>query len=211
MAIIFSQDIIEVAIKARYAGRPVVNVIHMFNDESGGSDQSKVEDLRDNWQDHILPPLNAEYVLDVFEWRSLDPDDANAGTVAPDPGKPTVGGAISQGMPPNVSYLIHKVTINRPRGKKDGRIYLPGVGEPATEEDGALLPSQLTAWAAILDDFLAGVNDTDFAVGSGSYMAVLEIPPEARVAGTQPVNVDHRGVGQLVMDARLATQRGRLR
>lgn len=211
MAIVYSTDIIEVAIRAEHAGRPVVNVLHLFNDETGGNDLSKVEDLRNNWQDHIVPALSSAYTVLDFAWRSLDPDDNNVGIVTPDPAKTVTGGGQTTNAPPNVAYLVHKNTASRPRGKRDGRIFLAGVGETTVDAAGNLESGQQAAWNTVLATFLSGINDTGFTGGAGSGLVVLEVPPAARVPGTAVVNVDSRAVVSLTMDAKVASQRDRLR
>jgi hypothetical protein len=211
MAVVFSQDIIEVAINAEVAGQPHVNVLHLFNDETGGTDVTKVEDLRNNWQDHIMLMLDAAYVLQDFTWRSLDPDDLNQGIVIPDPAKRLTGASTGTALPPNNAYLVKKITQGRQRGQRDGRMFIGGVKSSQVFEDGLIAAAEQTNWAAALDSFLSGVNDSGFTLGSGSYLAVLNAPPESREPGTQSVTVSHRPVTDLVIDPKISTQRDRLR
>jgi hypothetical protein len=211
MAIVYAENIIEIAIRATYAGRPHVNVLHVFNDETGGSDLSKVQDVRDNWQDHVLDILGDGYVLEDFAWRSLDPDDQNLGTLAVNATKPTAGAGSGAQSPPNVTYLVHKRTDNRPRGRRDGRIFLSGVPEANVDADGSVASGALTSANTALASFLSGVNDSGFTMGSGSYLAVLETTPASRAPGAVPVTIEHRPVTLLELDTRVATQRDRLR
>lgn len=211
MAVVYSQNIIECALYGTHAGRPVVNVLHLHNDEGAQSDSSKVRDLCDNWQDHIVVALSSAYVFEGINWRSLDPDDNNVGLVLADPAKQTTGGGQATAASPNVAYLVHKITANRPRGKRDGRMFLAGVGETTIDNAGNLESGFLDAWATVLDTFLDGVNDDVFGNGGGSGLAVLETPPAARVPGTAPVTVDWRPVVSLRMDPKVSSQRDRLR
>jgi hypothetical protein len=210
VAIIFAQDIIEVAIVASLSGRPHVNVVHLFNDEGGGNDQSKVEDLRNNWQDHIHSILCTNYVLLRLEWRSLDPSDNNVGTLLPDTNKPVTGLDTAAPSSPNVALLVNKRTANRPRGRRDGRFFLGGITESAVDGAGTIDPGYLSLWQDAWDDFFDGVDDSGpFSGGSG--LAVLETTPASRIKGPQHVTLDWRPVTALEVDPKVATQRDRLR
>ena len=211
MAQIFSQDVIEIALIGDHAGRPVVNVLHVQNDEVGGNDASKVLDVVNNWQDHIVPPLNQAYTFSHAQWRSLDPDDNNAGVQARDNAKPITGASAAMAASPQVAFLVHKVTPNRPRGRRDGRMYLAGVSEPDIDETGALVPNNVTIWNGILTDFVNGVNDADWSGVQGSGLVVLETTPASRAPGALPVTLESRAVTSMRMDPLAATQRGRLR
>lgn len=211
MAIVYSQDVVEIAVVAELAGRPHVNVMHIKNDEGSQSDVAKVRDFANNWQDHMLGFISIEYVLKSFEWRSLDPDDSNVGTLAPDAAKNVTGLVAGDVESPNVSLLIHKRTLNRPRGRRDGRLFLGGVPTIHTFANGNLTTTLTDAANTALTAFVDGVNDTAWAGGAGGGLVVLETTPASRVPGTTPVTIGSRAVIQMVCDTRAATQRDRLR
>ena len=211
MAVIFSPDVIEVAVIGTLGGRQHVNVVHLRNDEAGGNDESKARDLLNNWQDHMLKLQTNSYQLVRAEWRSIDRDDNNVGTLMPDPAKAVAGTNAAEGAPPNVALLIHKVTQNRPRGRRDGRIFLSGVPEAQIANNGGLEAPWLASRQADLDAFVSGVNDAGWAGNSGSGLVVLETTPDSRVPGTHEVDLTSRAVTSLVLDPKVATQRDRLR
>lgn len=211
MAIVYAQNIVEIAVIATLAGRPHVNVLHVHNDEAAKTDQVMVKDFANNWQDHLMSLVSTEYVLQSFDWRSLDPDDTNVGSLLPDPSKPAIGQIAGDVETPNTSYLIHKKTANRPRGRSDGRMYLGGVPSVNTFGNGTLTTTWQATMNAKLQLFVDGVSDDAFGVGGGSGLAVLETTPASRTPGTVPVTLTWRAVTAMVTDTRVGSQRDRLR
>jgi hypothetical protein len=211
MARIYAQDVIECAIRGVYNGIDVVNVLHFRNDEASVNDSDKARDVLNNWQDHILEMVSNTYTVVGMDWRSLDPDDNNAGTLAPDTAKPVTGTHTSAPSSPNVALLVHKRTAGRGRGQRDGRIFLAGVIETIVDGKGDIEAQYLSPLQTSANEFLSGVNDSGFAGASGSGMIVLNTTPESRLPGTQPVTLTYRAVTALQVDGKVATQRDRLR
>lgn len=216
MAIVYAQNVIEIAVKQTYSGRPAVNVWHMFHDQelTGGDKESVVRDFANNWQDHVMGLQVNTVTLDSFDWRSLDPLDGTVGTLTPDPAKNTAGQDTAAGMPPNVAILVHKNTSSRPRGRRDGRCYIVGVSETAADNAGVVPQGGVDFWNDYLSDFYNGISDTGTVVGGwdgDSYPVVLETTPASRAPGTAQVTVNSRRVTSITADALLATQRERLR
>lgn len=211
MAKIFAQDVIEIALNHTYAGRPIVNVLHVKNDETGGSDEQKVRDVVDNWQDHIVGRGSNGITFTGADWRSLDPSEGDVGTAAPDPAKPVTGTQTGEGIPGNNAIHVRKITEGRMRGQRDGRIFICGVPENAVDRVGNLTDTFLAHMQAGVDSFLAGVNDTGVTMGSGSGLVVLNTTPESRMKGTHEVTLTYRLVSGLAVDRMIASQRDRLR
>jgi hypothetical protein len=214
MAKMRSQNVVQIAVEGTLVGKPHVNVWHLYSDEGqGNSDLDAVQDFANNFQDHIVPEMTNIYNLVGFNWLSLDPDDNNVGTLAPDPAKPVTGAHTGIVSPPNVAVLIHKNTSNRPRGARDGRSFMSGIPENLVGPEGALTAAYKAAWDAALQLFLDGVTDS---LGGQlnpieRYPVVLETTPLSRAPGSQEVIVNSRKITQLVVDALAATQRDRLR
>lgn len=211
MAIVYADQVSEMAIEATYAGRPVVNVMHFKNDESIQNDAATAKDFLNNWQDHIIPILESAYVLTGARYRSLDRNDLNSGTVPIDGTKPTAGQIAGDALPPNVAMLVHKITTGRQRGQREGRWFLAGLTAEAVDDNGSILASAQGTYQAGLDSFLSGVNDAGFGTSGGSGMVVLNAPAASRVKGTQEVDVTSRTVTKLQLDPLVSTQRDRLR
>lgn len=216
MAIVFSDNVIEIAVIQSHAGRPVVNVWHMSHTQelTGGDKESVVRDFANNWQDHILDIQVQELDLIEFQWRSLDPGDSTVGTLSPDPAKSISGQNTAPPASPNVALLVEKRTNNRPRGRSDGRCYLAGVGEGFIDAAGALTPAMVTLANSTLAAFYNGISDSGTVVGGwdgDSFPVVLETTAASRAPGTQPVTINSRRVTSLVIDPVAATQRERMR
>lgn len=211
MATVYADQVSEMAIIATYAGRPVVNVLHYFNDESTVNDAAKARNILDNWQDHIMGFLSNQYSLQQAVWRSLDRDDLNQGTLAPNAAKRLAGLSAAQGAPPQVAYLVRKVTQNRQRGQRDGRIFLAGVPEDSVGPDGMISNTQVTNITTGINNFLNGVNDGGSAFTGASGLVVLNTTPASREKGPQEVDLTFRKVIGLQIDTKVSTQRDRLR
>lgn len=211
MALVFAQNVIEIAVTATFQGRPHVNVWHMESVESSTqNDEEVVRDFANNWQDHMMAQVTNGYSLQAFDWRSLDPDDSNVGSVSPDSAKRLVGAITGNPASINTCFLIKKQTANRPRGKRDGRCYISGVPETAIDGVGAVLGTVVTAWNTELQAFLDGVSDGGI-INPSKWPVVLEAPPESRVPGSTPVTVGKRRITSLVLDPIAGTQRDRMR
>lgn len=210
MAVVFVENVVEIVVAARYGLVPIVSVWHMYSEEEGVvNDEALVQDFANNWQDHIVPQLSQAYDLDAFEWRSLDPDDTNAGVILPDPLKPVTGiTPVGDAAPGNVAALVHKNTSNRPRGRRDGRCFLPGVTEGQVGPDGTLSNAAIDGYNAALEDFYNGVTDSS-GVGAATNIRVLETTPASRAPGNQVVVIGSRVVSSLSIDPIVGTQRDR--
>lgn len=210
MARIFAQNVAEMAIEHTYGGREAVNVLHFVNDEGALSDEAKARDVLNNWQEHIMALLDSQVTLTGARWRSLDPDDTNQGELAPDPAKQVTGLFNGTGLPANSALLVKKVTNNRQRGQRDGRMFLVGVAAQVAET-GLLQTAYLNQIQTALDTFLDDVNDDAFGVGGGSGLVVLNTTPASRLPGGPPQTLSYRTVSALLIDPRIASQRDRLR
>jgi len=105
-----------------------------------------------------------------------------------------VGGGADPMAPPQVSYLVKKLTGFAGRTNR-GRFYLPGVEETAVTGAGELTATAISNLQAAANQFL---NDLGTL---GQEMVVLHENPA----------LTPRPVTALVVDGRVATQRGRLR
>jgi hypothetical protein len=210
MATVFAENIVEIAVVATVGGRPHVNVLHVYGEEDVNvSDEDTVLDVANSWQDRLIPEMTAEYQLVEFRWRSLDPNDNNVGTRSPNLAKPTQGPAQGATFPPNVAFLMHKRTNNRPRGARDGRMYVSGVSEGTVDNLGVVQGITVNAWNTALAAFLTDIDAPQ--LGVQRYLAVLETTALSRAPGATPVTIDSRQVTAFTLDAKVATQRDRLR
>lgn len=213
MAIVYSPRVIEIAVNQTVGEQEVVNVWHMqwSSEDSASAAEGMVEDFRNNWQDHILDIQCIAVKLVSFEWRVLDPTNSDVGLVLPDPVKPVEGQIATPMTPPNVAWLIHKNTDNRPRGRRDGRSYLCGLPESAVSDTGTIEAASVASANTTLQAFYDGISDSGVFVSGEGWPVVLETTPASRAPGTQSVTISSRRVTSLTMDARAATQRERLR
>lgn len=213
MAVVYSDNVIEISVVMSHSSMPTTNVWHMWFDAELGTDTMTdvVGDFRDNWQDHIMNMLTDNVTVDEFRWLSLDEGRPGAGSIAPDPLKPLIGGLETPSMPPNVAQLVKKNTSDRPRGRRDGRSYLPGVAELSVDAQGLFGAPDLAGRNGWLADFYNGISDTSGSGSGDRYPCVLETTALSRDPDAPPQTIGSRRVTSLTMDPRVATQRDRLR
>lgn len=210
MAIIFSDNVTEVAVQHLISGRPAVNVLHVKTDTLLGTfdPEETARDLLDNWQDHIIPLVTSNVVVQGAAWRSLDEGNGASGFLIPDGDKPTEGGQAGAAATPNVAWLIRKEVTGRSRTERNGRMYIAGVEEAGVTAAGVVSGDYPTLWSDALEDFLSGV---DGGVLAANKLVVLTIPKAARAPGPVEFTVGTNDVSRLVLDPLVATMRKRLR
>lgn len=99
----------------------------------------------------------------------------------------TGGGDPAPAIPPQVCYLLQKVTGFAGR-KNRGRMYLPGVAEPSVAASGQVTIGKLTELAALAAAALSnwGTNGADLVIlhtdPADTPRPVVEMPPSNRVA-----------------------------
>lgn len=197
-------------------GRAVDNVLdmkvtHTPPETRQDAIDSMVRDVLNNWQDEILGLnlLNNNLVLTDLHWLDLDDDDGNSGTIAPDPGKPLNGGNAGAGATINCAYLVHKNgAVGRRR--RQGRMYLGGVGEANITEDGILSAGTVTDLNAGLSDFLDGIND-DAILHEEQHLVVVHFRRDPDTHEIIDSSIGQTRVDSLTVDTLVATQRRRLR
>lgn len=220
MAITYSPLVIEVAVIQTIHGQPAVNVLHQraVDETWPKSPAAMARDVANNWQDHVIVNQTDNTALLRFEWRSIDPDDNQTGVILPDPAKNVTGTQPAPAAPPNVAYLVRKPTASRPRGRRDGRMYLTGVHEGAVDGAGIVETVFRNAVQENLDNFYNGVSDTGTFTNNGHYPVVLETTPASRLTKKEnggveppPQTIGSRRVTGFKIDSMVATQRDRLR
>lgn len=218
MAPLIVPGVCRFTVNGTYADRNVANIIDMHIDD-GLAGPSRAEDIVDQahiivsaWVDHILGNISDRYRGLSVSWVDLSTEDGSTGEVTDGTGSdfPAFGGLAGQGMPGNVSWLVHKQLVAG-RGSRAGRMYLAGVVESATDHDspnvgmGSFVADINTG----LDNFLDAINQDPG--GYTSRMVVIHTKntapegedPEIELVGTSEVDA-------LVCDVRLRTQRRRL-
>lgn len=210
MAIIFSDNVTEVAVQHLVSGRPSVNVLHVKTDTLLGDfdPEETARDLLDNWQDHLMALMTDNVSLTGCAFRSLDEGSGASGFLLPDDTKPSNGGQEGNASPPNVAWLVRKEVTNRARSERNGRMYIAGVEEDGVSAAGMVVGDYPTLWSDALEDFLSGVNG---GVLAANRLVVLTIPKAARVKGDAEFTVGTNDVSRLVLDPMVATMRKRLR
>lgn len=210
-------------VHSTYSGSNLANIIDMRISNLGigqtreAAIANQAGDIVNAWSDNILPILVNDCVAQSVSWVDLNSIDGSTGetTTGGDETWPQ-GGATSStpGLPAGTSALITKVAPGGGRSTRNGRLYLAGISEGATDDPN---PSNLTAAAqaavtAAFEQFSSDVSNSEIVEGYDSNMVVVHTrnvaPP-----GEDPdiVWVSTGDVTAMVCQSRLATQRRRLR
>lgn len=197
-----ADNVVECSIMGRWTNtKPMVTVLHLYRTEKDAVEVA--EDVRNNWQDHIVPALPNNYTFDGIRYRDRDELDDSTGFVIPDPAKALVGAGTSESAPPNCSVLVKK-RITTTAQKRSGRMYLPPCQENEINEDGTIVASKVTQLNDLLSDFHSGLEDAGGLGALDQYICVVhkvESPAESPISR----------VTAFTVDPLLATQRRRLR
>lgn len=204
-----------------FAGEPVVNVLDMQIDTTGGTVSrddaifAVAGDILNNWTDHMLPLIGDNYSAQSVDWVDLDSSSGSTGSRSATSAEtwPMPGAATSADMPGNVALLVRK-NIAGGRGRRNGRMYLVGVPEGANTDTSpnnvqtTLRASMDTALAS----FLGGINDAEGPT-IGVQRQLVVVHTQQTSAGPPPV-IAYNGytpVDSLTTADKFATQRRRLR
>lgn len=157
---------------------------------NGGSwDPGDAGLLHDIFGDTWLTSMSASVTLERTILKA-GPNDVGPATEFSDP---RTGGNVASMAPPNVSFLVRKVTAMGGRANR-GRMYLPGVPESLVGNDGTLDSTFVTNQATVATNFL-------------SRLSAEVLAPVILHNSVQTPTL----ITQLVMEPRVATQRRRLR
>lgn len=198
------------AVNGTYGDRPVVNVLDFQIDTTGSGldrDQAVYDtagNIINSWYEHVLPRTVSQYSLQSVSWVDLNSLGGSTGSrvatsehTLPQPGRD--GNVSTVG---NISVLVTKQTVSG-RGRRNGRIYFVGLDETDVGTSD-LSPTALGLWQDAMDDLLAELNDAP-PVSLTRQLVVVH------TTGPNPTTGTYTSVDQLVVQARVATQRRRLR
>jgi len=216
-----------------FYGRATATVLDYFIDTTGGTaGRTEAIDamagiLINEWNDSLLPVQSSAWVFQKVSWVDLDEEDGVTGErntsgsiTLPKPGAIT----FNQGSA-NVAVLVKKV-IDRKRGARSGRIYVPGFEEGMTGSTtgNEIQTANLTSWQTKCAAFLGDTNQSGGLVAGqpyDSWMVVSHIltrGPDKVFGGRyphtepgDPLTGEPLKVKSLQVQATLATQRRRIR
>lgn len=213
MATVFSNDVWAFSFRSTVSGRPHYNVTHIQMGTFGltGDQDDKIEQIVASYQRNILEFLTDNVVFQGCDFFDMKPGGGRSGSVPPIVGWNTQGKQQTNAAPPNVCYLIHKVTNDRPRGRSDGRMYLSGVHEGEVDNGGNITPGWRGIVQPYLDQWFADVDSGTLDPTVEVRFKVLETTEASREKGDAPVTIGNRKVTSLRLDPKVATQRRRLR
>lgn len=127
-------EIAQVTVRGEVSGNPIVQVFHfrVQDHESIEVDRTEALDIlasevRDGWEDHILPHLATAYRFIGVDLVDLDSADGHVATrTSTESGKNP-----GEALPSNIAAVVRK-SSGRVRGTRQGRFFLGGLVEAST-------------------------------------------------------------------------------
>jgi hypothetical protein len=140
-------------------GRPVVFTWHAILVATGpraAGVQESATAVADAWATSVLPQLVNNITLQSVGFLDLNSEVGTAGDV-PVASAPS-GGQAASSVPPNIGILVTKLIADKGRGRRSGRIFLPGGSEASVDEDGIIIEAATTLAETTLQGFANQVN-----------------------------------------------------
>lgn len=175
--------------------RPWTNVFHF--QLAGGTPPPIAEAAQivaDAWGTTVFDYTSVTTKLQTASFVDLRSLAGDSGTISLSP--PYEGGNSASAAPPNVAVLI-RWTTNGGRATRNGRTYVPGIGEGSVDVNGILGETQVSEFTEQAGEFI------DACEGAELILSVLHL--------VSPTEGDMRTVLSGSCDPRVATQRRRLR
>ena len=164
--------------------------------------QTLTESLHDMFGDLLAGAIADDYKLTRTELALSQPDEDEPTLFIANGDR--AGGATSEPLPQNTSYLVHKRSSRAGRRGR-GRLYLPGIPEGNVAANGLIDSTHLANRQALLDTWI-GRFGSGTAGNSPGDMVILHNYPAADPPASDPTPVT-----TLILDPVVATQRRRLR
>lgn len=168
MAPLVVPNVCRFSVVQSFEGEPVVNIVDMQVDTTG-TPQSRADaiyeiagDILNNWDDHILEYQTDNLTalrVDYMDLNSLDGVTGSRSTTS-DKTWPAAGPTVASSFPGMVALRVDKV-VGGNRQTRNGRMYLAGITESATEDSPAnqFSATFVSNMQGVIDDFLEGIND----------------------------------------------------
>lgn len=157
-----------------FTGEDCMNVLDVqFNTDTGQSREEAAGDiagdLLNQWNDHILPLLSANYTALEVRWVDLDSPTGSTGSRSSTDAStwPAAGAVEAETLPNNVYIKIAKILQGKNRTERNGVLRLGGIPESYTSgANGNLVNSTplanlAAAFEALKDGINGGVGATE--------------------------------------------------
>jgi hypothetical protein len=212
-------DICRFAINQSLEGRAVVNVLD-YQVDTTGSTMSRSDacealagDILVAWQGTVMNRQVDDLTFESVSWVDLNTATGTTGSItsAGAVTLPIGAGETGSPIPANVSALVTK-TVSSARGRRNGRMFIAGIPEDATDitNGNTLSTTYQAALNSQLDDFLSETANVDgLGTAYSSDMAVVHVLTRSGTGA--PLTGGYNLVTALTVQGLLATQRRRLR
>lgn len=175
------ENVVRYSLIGSYGEQEVVNVLDVSLNTQGGFEDREEElflvagDILNNWVDHILPRVHANYQLNEVRWVDLTSEDGGTGSRSSTSENtlPEFGTQGGQGMPGNVYIKVAKLVQGKDRRLRNGMLRLAGVPEGYTADSdvNSILDTHVDALNDAFEDFKDGVNGG--VIGGSRNLGVL--------------------------------------
>lgn len=213
MAALVAPGICRFTVNGTYAERPIANIVDMQIDTTGTTTDRDDACFRmagvllNQWTDDILPLVADNYQATSVSWVDLNSLTGSTGERTSTDAEtwPASGEGTQAANSSAIAFRVDKSSVAR-RGQRQGRMYLVGVPESATEDGSpnTLIGGVVTAMNSALASFLDNIRQED--ADPGNYQSRMVV-----VHTVEDVFESWSYVESLTVNGRLGTQVRRLR
>lgn len=174
-------DIVRFTVVGAYGEQECLNILDA-EVQSEGSLVDREEaifavagDIINNWVDHILPVVHANYQINEVRWVDLNTATGSTGSRTETDAEtlPQFGSLSGSGMPGNVYVKVVKTLQGKDRTQRNGILRLGGVAESTTVDSdvNSILDTHAAAVNSAFENFKDGINGA--ALGTETNLGVL--------------------------------------
>jgi hypothetical protein len=157
--------------------RPILTTWHAIVNSTGSRPQALEEVagmIGGAWASHALPLLANNYTFQVISFLDLDSLTGVSGQFSL--ASVQQGSQIGTNVSPYNGVVATKNILTAGRGRKNGRVFLPGVQASNIDEEGKLSDTLRNGVSTALDNFLAAVNNYTSTVVADVFLVVAHTP-----------------------------------
>lgn len=162
-------DVCRFVVVGEYADQECLNIVDVEIIEVGGAVDSRADrcfkvagDILNNWTDHLLPALSAQYGAFEVRWVDLDSASGTVGSRSSTSEEtwPMLGLVSGASLPSNVYVKAFKNLQGRSRQQRRGIMRLGGIPEAFTlpSAPNTLTADAVTGYTDALEQFKDGIN-----------------------------------------------------
>jgi hypothetical protein len=166
--------------------RPIVTVWHALVTDRGNRTLAMVEaasTIGGFWGTHVVPNIADNYVMQTVSYIDLSSEQGSTGTWVM--GAPATGGQGLATESPYNGIVVTKAITDKGRGRRGGRVFIPGIQATELDELGKISDAAQTAAESALTAFMMAVNGYSGTDVSAMQLVVAHTPSSLQTVTKQ--------------------------